>query len=191
MWRVSWFALFSLGVFAQTPGQSRVWVSKGSQNESPDTETYLVSLLKPDLMLVCNHREFFSEVVSHIGSSPERRALPPNLPEWRQVDRSAPLWAICHYRDSTFLTSLMAEAKDPSATGLAVEFGLPSGAIRARMISKSDFWKDIAGRSELAGAARSRESGPGIWELSVDGKPEAGFFALFVLMGMLGFVVLL
>lgn len=167
----------------------RVWISKGSQNDWPDTDTYLVSLLKPDLMIVCNHREFFSEVVSRIGSSPERRALPPSLPEWRQVDRSVPLWAICHYRDSGFLGSIIANAKDPGATGLTVEVGLASGAIRARMISKSDFWKEIGGRPESAGAASSRESGPGVWELSVEGKPEAATFAVFALMAMLGFVI--
>jgi len=169
----------------------RVWISKGSQNDRQDRDTYLVSLVKPDLMMVCNHREFFSEMVSRIGSSPERRALPPNLPEGRQVDRTAPLWAICHYRDSAFLGFLTPAAKDPGATGLTIEFGLASGAIRARVISKADFWKDIVGHRDFAGAASSRASGPGVWELSVQGQPEAAPFAVFALMAMLGFVVLI
>jgi len=167
----------------------RVWISKGSQNDWPDTDTYLVSLLKPDLMLVCNHRQFFSEVVSRIGSSPERRALPANLPEWSQVDRSAPLWAICHYGDYAALTGLISNGEDLGATGLTVEFGLASGAVRARMIAKSDPWKKAVNDPQFAGAAKSREAAHGIWELSVEGKPEAGFMAVFVLMALLGFVV--
>jgi hypothetical protein len=68
---------------------------------------------------------------------------------------------------------------------------LASGAIRARVISKADFWKDIVGHRDFAGAASSRASGPGVWELSVQGQPEAAPFAVFALMAMLGFVVLI
>ena len=32
----------------------RVWVSKGTQNDSPDTDTLLVSLFEPNLVVACN-----------------------------------------------------------------------------------------------------------------------------------------
>jgi hypothetical protein len=182
-------------ILARPPEDSimgrRVWTSKGSQNDLPDADTYFVSLIKPDLMMVCNNREFFREIVSRIGSPPQRRALPPDLPEWKQVDRSAPLWAVSHYRGNTVvLASISPEGEDFGATGIAVEFGLASGAVKARMVSKTDPWKELVGHEEFNGAARSREVESGVWELSVDGKPEAAGLAVFALMALLGFVVL-
>jgi len=77
----------------------RVWISKGSQNDWPDTDTYFVSFLKPDLMLACNRREFFGEMSrAWVWSRNLVQHLPASLPEWKQVDRSAPVWAICHYQ---------------------------------------------------------------------------------------------
>jgi hypothetical protein len=171
----------------------RVWISKGSQNDWPDTDTYFVSFLKPDLMLACNRREFFGEMVTRMGLVAQpRAALPASLPEWKQVDRSAPVWAICHYHGSgAVLKSLSPGGKDLGATGVTVEFGLASGATRACMISESDPWKRLVNHPDFNGAAKSREVANGVWELSVDGKPDAASFAVFVLMAVLGFVVLL
>jgi hypothetical protein len=170
----------------------RVWTSKGSQNDSHDTETYFVSLLKPDLMLACNHRGFFQEMVSRMSLPRQARALPADLPEWKQLDRTAPLWAICHYpANSGVLAALSPEGKDFGATGVTLEFGLASGAVRARMISKLDPWQDLVENPEFKGAAKSREVAKGVWELSVDGKPDAAMFAVFALMATVGFIVLL
>jgi hypothetical protein len=169
----------------------RVWTSKGSQNDQPDANTYFVSLLKPDLMMVCNNREFFREMISSVDSSPHRRALPAGLPEWKQVDRTAPLWAVCHYSESSaaLARSSLGE-EDPGVTGITVEFGLTSGAVRARMVSRTNPWKDLVDNAEFHGAAKSREVDRGVWELSVEGKPEAGGMAVLWLIGLLGFVVL-
>jgi hypothetical protein len=183
-------------IIARPPEDSirgyRVWTSKGSQNDQPDANTYFVSLLKPDLMMVCNNREFFREMISSVDSSPHRRALPAGLLEWKQVDRTSPLWAVSHYTESSPAPAILSpEGDDPGATGIAVEFGLASGAVKARIVSKTDPWKDLVKNPEFNGAARSREVERGVWELSVEGKPEAAAMAVFALMGLLGFVVLI
>jgi hypothetical protein len=170
----------------------RVWISKGTQSDRPDTDTYFVSLLQPDLLTVCNNREFFQEIVSRRGLPQQSRALPADLPEWKLVDRTAPLWAICHYRQDGLLVHLLQDPRsDPGATGIAVEFGRASGITRARMISKSDPWKSLTGQGDFHGAAKSRKVADGVWELSVSDDPEAAGMTAFALMTMLGFVVLI
>jgi len=171
----------------------RVWVSKGSQRDEPDSDTYFVSLLKPDLMLACNNREFFREMVARIDGPPQPRALPAELPEWKQVNRSAPLWAICHYagKDEILLPALGLEVGAVEATGVTLEFGIAPIAARARMISKSNPWKEFAEAADFHGAAKSHESANGVWELTVDGTPDAALMAGFALMAVVGFVVAL
>jgi hypothetical protein len=168
-----------------------VWTSLGSESDTPDSETYFVSLLKPDLMMVCNNRDFFQELVSHIGLARQPRALPADLPEWKQVDRTSPLWAISHYRDTSFLALLFPRGESVGTTGITAEFGLASGGARARVIAKSDPWKKLVNNPDFKGAAKSLEAADGVWELLVGGDTEAASFAVFALMAALGFVILL
>jgi hypothetical protein len=168
-----------------------VWISKGSQGDQPDRDDYFVSMLKPDVMLVCNSRGFFQETVARVGLSPQQRALPPALPEWKLVDRSVPLWGITHYRNSMLVASLAPGRENLGAVGLTVEFGLDDDMALARMIAKSDPWKEIVNSPDFRGAAKSSETAGGIWELKIVGKPDAAGFAVFVLMAELGFVIVL
>ena len=181
-------------IFERPPDETiiehHVWISKGSQNDAPDITTYFVTFLKPDVMLVCNSRAYFQETIARVASPSKPRALPNDLPEWKQVDRSAPLWAICHYRWVNMITSqLSRNGQLIWAPGLTVELGLASDAVKARIQTKSDPWKPLVGSPDSQGAAKSSEVAPGVWELSVQGNPHAGGFAVFALMGLLGFMV--
>jgi hypothetical protein len=169
----------------------RVWLSKGSQNDEPDRDNYFVSMLKADVMLVCNSRTFFQETVARLGLPPQQRALPADLPEWKLVDRSVPLWGITHYRNPELVASLAPGRENLGAVGLVVEFGLNDDVALARMIAQADPWKELVGSSDFRGAATSTQTAGGIWELKVAGKPDAAGFAVFVLMAELGFVILL
>ena len=170
-----------------------VWISKGSQNDFKDTDTYLAALPKPDLMLVCNNRDFFTQMISRMAVAQPPRALPTDLKAWQFVDRSAPVWAIRHFRrdraadDPTFE---MIGGKDSQATGLAAEFGMHGGA-KGTMISKSDPWAGYVKLPDFEGAATSRTLGDGVWELAVTNNLEGAAMAVFVLMAYLGFVVLI
>jgi hypothetical protein len=174
-----------------------LWVSKGTQNDEPETDTYLVAIPKPDLLIVCNNRDFLTAMISRMASPQNARALPASLSEWKQVDRHAPLWAVRHYWtdqakvDPTNARNMLNLESDPEATGVIVEFGLASDQIVARMISKSNPWKELAGNDEFHGAAQSRELAKGVWELSVSGKPDAAIMSVFALMAVLGFAVLI
>lgn len=169
-----------------------VWTSSGSHDDPTDPETHFLSLLQPDLAIVCNDRAFLNEMLTRMASTAGNgaRALPPDLPEWKNVDRSAPVWAIRHLRSKgPWLAAVLGDPSDVGATGLTVEFGLPSGRARARILSPSDPWKKVVGIREFQGAAKSRQASPGIWELSVDDKPETAPITALLLMGVLGFLV--
>lgn len=169
----------------------RVWLSKGSQNDAPERDNYFVSMLKADVMLVCNSRAFFQETVARVGLPPQQRALPADLPEWKLVDRSVPLWGITHYRNPELLASLAPGNENLGAVGLIVEFGLDNNMALARMIAKADPWKELVNSPDFRSAAKSSQTMGGIWELKIAGKPDAALFTVFVLMAELGFLILL
>jgi hypothetical protein len=175
----------------------RVWTSKGSQNDRKDSDTYFVSFPKPDMVLVCNDRSFLTEMISRMDAKANPRALPASLPEWQHLDRSAPLWAIRHFRpdrvslDPSHPAHLFSGGKDPGAIGVVVHFGLASSAAKAMMLAKLDPWHGVEGATEFQGAAESKKGAEGLWEFSVATKPEAAMMAAFVLMGVLGFAVYL
>jgi hypothetical protein len=172
----------------------RIWTSKGTQNDRPDTDTLFVSIPKQDTILVCNDRLFLTEMISRMSAPSNVRALPVSLPEWSLVDRSAPLWAIRHLRADRAASQpahLLSADKDPEATGFAVHFGLVSTAAKAVILAKYDPWREIVGLSEFQGSAQSKKITDGVWELSVGDKPEAAAMAAFVLMGLLGIAVYL
>lgn len=133
----------------------RAWTSKGSQSDLEDADTYFVSLLEPQLMAVCNNREFLQEMITRRSAPQQSRALAADLPEWKQVDRTAPLWGISHYGPNSPLAAVLPD--NPEAIGIAVEFGLPSPPTRARMISKSDPWKGLTTSPDFQGAAKSQK----------------------------------
>jgi len=173
-----------------------LWVSKGTQNDRPQSDTYAVAVPKPDLLIVCNNRDFLTEMVSRMASPQTTRALPADLPEWKLVDRHAPVWAVRHYRtdranvDPTNARNMLELEADPKAAGVIVEFGLASDSTIAKLLSNSDPWKKFVGINEFHGAAQSREVGKGVWELAVAGTPEAASMSVFALMAVLGFAVL-
>jgi len=170
-----------------------VWVSKGSQNDFKDTDTYFSARPRPDLIFACNDRDFLTQMVSRMTVVQSPRALAVDLTEWQHLDRPAPVWAIRHFRadrvaaDPTI--AMLLAGKDPGAAGLTVGFGI-NGGVTARMLAKSDPWADLAKAPDFQGMAASRKAGDGVWELSVTNKIEASTFAVFALMGFLGFVVL-
>jgi hypothetical protein len=174
-----------------------VWISKGSQNDFKDTDTYLLALPKPDLMLACNDRDSFTQIVSRMAAPQAPRALPADLPEWKQLDRSAPVWGIRHFRpdrantDPTLPQNIFGtDGKDPEATGLTVEFGLDSAGARGKILAKSNPWPELDKSPDSQGA-KSQKPADGVWEFSVANTPDSGFAGVFALMGFLGFVVLI
>ena len=144
-------------------------------------------------MLACNDRDFFTQMVSRMAVAQSPRALPVDLKEWQHLDRSAPIWAIRHFRrerageDPTL--AMLHTGTDPGASGLTVAFGITGGAT-ATMLAKSDPWGDLSKVPEFQGSVASRSAGHRVWERSIANKDQACWMAVFALMGFLGFVVL-
>ncbi len=57
--------------------------------------TYLV-LLKPNVVLCATSDRYLESVLRRANEAPRSRALPDNLPEWKQVDFDAPVWMLRH-----------------------------------------------------------------------------------------------
>jgi hypothetical protein len=182
----------------------KVWLFEGKDYEQaadaePRTDTYLITLLETDVMLVCNNRDFFSSVISGIGAPSDNSKL-KNLPEWKQVDRSAPVWGFRHFipdpngTDPTHPShGELLRNKDEGAIGVTMQVGLPLGKISARWLTASNVnpWEELTKSNEFQGGASSRKVSDQVWELSVSDGVEPGSFAILALMGALGFLVLL
>lgn len=96
---------------------------------SPSPNAYIVTT-SPGLM---------EQMLSRMSHRPDRRALPPHLPEWRYVDVTAATWGLRHYRAETADKDCLSMLEwDPRAQGL-VFWGDsdPSPAIVLRYVSPS------------------------------------------------------
>jgi len=182
----------------------QVWVSKGREYEpTRDADqrwaTYLVALLSPDLILVCNDRDFFSSVVSRMTTRPVKQAFPPSLSEWKQMNRSAPFWGFRHFLPQPADTDptdprkgSLPEITDAGAMGVVMQLGVRTDGIRARWLSRSDTnpWQQLAKAGDFKGKAQSYRVSEGVWELNIRGDAQVEDFAVFALMAVLGFAML-
>ena len=53
-------------------------------------------LLKPKIVLCASSDRYLESVLRRVNQTPETRALPDNLPEWKQVDFDASVWMLRH-----------------------------------------------------------------------------------------------
>ena len=53
-------------------------------------------LLKPNIVLCASSDRYLEAVLRRVNEVPAARALPDNLPEWKQVDFDAPVWMLRH-----------------------------------------------------------------------------------------------
>jgi hypothetical protein len=178
-------------IFGRPPDSSvlgmRVWVSKGSQNDTPDRETYEVAFLKPDVIMSCNNHAFFEQMAARMSAPAPSRALPSSLPEWKYVNRTAPLWALCHYTEKTAGLAHMGSEHDPHATGISVEFGSDGQSSKAFLLAASNPWEGLGANPEFPGT-KVGQTVPGVWELSA---PDHSPAIVLLFMAYLGFVVLI
>ncbi len=182
-----------------------VWLAEGKEyvqarNARPTTDTYLMALPKPDLVIACNDRNFLTQVLSRMTATPSTQAFPPTLPEWKYVDRSKPLWALRHFRqeraleDPSFPNNVgLFQGYNVSApVGVVVIVDGPNGRVIGRFIASSpeNPWKDLVSVGDFSGQAETHQVAPGVWELSAPADSESGGYMVFALMAILGFVVL-
>jgi hypothetical protein len=90
--------------------------------------TFFLVQPKPQVFLYATHRGYLQQVLEQIEKPPEARAMPAELPEWKIVDTTAPVWAIRHYSKAAAAKDptsplregrAVANVRDPEAVGLA------------------------------------------------------------------------
>jgi hypothetical protein len=176
-----------------------VWQVKGEQSEKQEKDTYFIALRRPDLMLACSNRDLLSGMLSRMAAPPGRLALPQSLPEWKYVNRSAPLWALRHFRPERAPVDPtdphnegMTGDRDPQAIGVVVHVGLPKGTISALWFtrSKANRWQPFAEAPDAKNRFSTRRVSDGVWEVTGSGGAEVNAYAIVVLMGVLGFAAL-
>jgi hypothetical protein len=170
------------------------WSMPGGDSHA---ETIFLAQPKPDLLLACNDRNFFSEMLARIDAPPRARAFAQDGPELKLLDRSAPLWAFRRFlperagTDPSYPSGggLMGIA-DADATAVVFEAGAPKMAIRAQWISKSRVnpWQALAAIPDFRGAAKVQMNRDGLWQIAVEQDGNASLYAALALMGILGFV---
>jgi hypothetical protein len=180
-----------------------VWNATGKQyaqarDATPTNETYWLALPKPELIVVCNNKEFFSSVLSKLAK-PSGVSKLKATPEWKQVDRTAPFWALRHFTPENEATDPtrprdlgLIGVNDKDATGMVFQVGSPAGKVQARWLSssKDNPWSQVLEANEQKGAATSRQIAGGVWEISANDQMQSGWFMVFAAMAMLGFVVM-
>jgi len=76
--------------------------------EKTGSWTYLVVQPKPGLLTVATDQAYLRDTLTRLAGTVGKRALPDDLPEWNQVDLTADVWAVRHYRKD-------AAEKDPTS----------------------------------------------------------------------------
>ncbi len=99
-----------------------------------------VAAPRPNVYVATTNRELMRVIVERMRRPGKNRALPSDLPEWQQLDPSAPAWGIRHYRRAIADRDITSMAKrDDNAKGL-VFFGgnKPRPFICLRYVSTSE-----------------------------------------------------
>lgn len=120
-------------------GLSRLQVADLNRHDAGQAGKCWLAAPHPNVYVAATSQEFLQAIIGRMRERGARRALPPDLPEWQQLDTSLPAWGMRHYRRATADKDKMSMVNwDPHATGL-VFFGgsQPSPFVALRYISAS------------------------------------------------------
>ena len=176
------------------------WTAEGKDYEPAgdapaSADIHFLALLRPDVLTVCTDKAFFTTVLSRLNGKGPSRALPDSLPEWKQLDRSAPFWALRHFdpkRASEDPTLSELAAVSPNSFGVTLQIGRANTARFLRFLGKSpeNPFAEMKGDPQFASFA-IQQIKPGIWQVSGGTSAEADSMFTFFAMGLLGFAVLI
>jgi hypothetical protein len=165
-----------------------------------DVWTHYLCRPRPGVLVCATNRAYLDEVLKRIDRKAEQRALPADLPEWKQVNVKAPCWGVRHFRKETAAqdpsSPLRGEAAanvpDAKAVGLVFWYGPAAGnTATVRYLSGADDAMVVAAKSWVHPgeklSPKFRQPAPGVVEVSdaLD-DTQGGRMFLFVLMIRLG-----
>jgi len=175
------------------------------QKMEQDLWTYYVAFPRSNVVTIATNRDYLSEVLARMKGARGPRALPGNLPEWKNLDRNAPFWGLRHYDrsqsevdpSSPFGGEKSGNFPDEEAVGLAFQFDPARGreAVVTYVTGPTKTAQDVLNGLFPAQAEsewkalhpRCRMKAPGVAMCSFElaGSEPAGLF-FFLLMGILG-----
>jgi len=170
------------------------------EKHESDKWSFFVSRPQPGVLICATNQAFLEETLKRIGRNPDRRALPADLPEWKQVDINARVWAIRHYRkesaendpSSPLRPKAAANVPDPGAIGLVFWYRPEiDKLIRVRYLSGAENALELiteSWRHPTDGLTRDiKQIEPGVVEIAISVSDEitAPMF-LMVFLGILG-----
>ena len=145
--------------------------------ETVKDESWL-SLAKPDLLILCSHRDLLLEVLARVADAGSNRALPPSLPEWKHVDQHASFWGLRHFADAQ-------NSNPEDAQAVGVTLTLQNERLRIFYLSGAESFPRLLTDfgSRIISVERLDAQG---WLLQST-LTEHGDFSFHVGMGLLGF----
>jgi hypothetical protein len=166
-----------------------------------DPWTYYFVHPKPNVLLCATDSGYLTETLQRMDQGGAKRALPDDLPEWKQVDRTARFWAIRHYTkpragepiESPHHLELVASgftfsfnpAKEPeTADSLKIKYLTDNEAAKAAIEKLWNF-------DPTALSATVQQGAPGITEVTAKFAPDKPELFGFLLLANLGHVVAL
>jgi hypothetical protein len=163
-----------------------------------DLWTFYLAHPKPQVILCATHEGYLKELLIQIGKPPAKRAMPPDLAEWKYVDTTAPVWAIRHFSKvnpgkdpSSPLRPDTAAANVPDLEAIGLTFSANPRAMRATVCYLTHANEAIViARKVLASdetKPKIEEVEPGVVRTTISTK-DADFWGafLYVLMARLG-----
>jgi hypothetical protein len=160
-----------------------------------------VAVPASNVLLCATNQDFLTEVLTRMHHREDKRALPEDLPEWKEVNTDAKFWAVRHYdisdapRDpSSPLSGKQRAANwpDTEAVGIVLDFdpGRSKVVTVAYLSGNKDALKLFSDQHTKIGQGfkpviRLREPGVVEMMLSFDSEDEVGI-SLLVLFSLLG-----
>ncbi len=162
--------------------------------------TYYLAHPRPGVILCATDEKYLEESLKRIARPGGKRALPVDLPEWKQVDVKASVWAVRHYRkeladqDQTSpLKSGVAFGPDAEAIGFV--FWYSGGKVaHARYLSGSNEATEVVKKGFAQAGANLKvavkRGGPGVAEISAEvEEQESGSLVLLLVLSGLGHAI--
>jgi len=171
-----------------------------TEKHESDKWSFFVSHPQPGVLICATNQDFLEETLKRMGRKPDRRALPADLPEWKQVDINAHVWAIRHYRkesaendpSSPLRPKAAANVPDPDAIGLVFWYRPEiDKLIRVRYLSGAENALDLiteGWRQPTDGVTPDiKQIAPGVVEIAISVSDEITVpMFLMVFLGILG-----
>jgi hypothetical protein len=152
-----------------------------------------IALARPDLLILTNHREMLSQILTRMTDGSSARALPTNLSEWAHVNRNASFWGLRHYLAESKpkigergFESADLPKPDGAATGVTVQMDQVTQMLEIDYLSTGTLSQRRGGADTMKTEFQTTQPEAGLWRLISDLKSRFDFPVHFA-MAMLGF----